>query len=310
MFGMKPYNYQRFTSDLLAKDLAAGKLISAGPKPGERAPDFKGRTLEGDLVQLSEFEGEKNVVLIFGSATCPMTAGSIRGLNSLCEEYRGDDVEFLFVYVREAHPGDELPAHQSMEDKVAAAELLREAEEIEMPIIVDEMNGALHKKYGKLPNPTFLVDKSGRIAFRSLWSRAGHIQAALEELLERQAERGVDHAIVNSGEDTSMPFTHGALFSYRALERGGPQAMKDFREAFGLPGRAMLATSRVVEPVVLHPGKVAVGALLAGGVIAGALLAGRALRNKRLGLRSPYDIYEEEGDELTPGGEGYEAVGI
>jgi len=249
-------------------------------------------------------------VLTFGSATCPMTAGSIRGLNSLCEEYRGDDVEFLFVYVREAHPGDQLPAHESMDDKIAAAELLRQAEEIEMPIVVDELNGAIHKKYGKLPNATFIIDKSGRIAFRSLWSRPSQMAAALEELLQRQAERGVEHAVVNGGEDTAMPFSHGALFSYRALERGGPAALEDFRDALGLPGRAMLVTSRVAEPLVLHPGRVAVGALLAGGVIAGALLAGRALRHKRLGLRSPYDLYGEENDELESGGEGYEAVGI
>jgi peroxiredoxin len=310
MFGIKPYNYQRFTADLLAKDFAAGKLAAAGPKPGDRAPDFEGRTLEGDLIQLSDCFGEKNVVLSFGSATCPMTAGSIRGLNALCEEYRGDDVEFLFVYVREAHPGEDLPAHESMEDKIAAAELLREAEEIEMPIIVDDLKGTIHKKYGKLPNPAFLIDKSGRIAFRSLWSRTSQLATALEELLARQSDRGVEHAIVNGGEDTSMPVTHAALFSYRALERGGPQAMADFREALGLPGRAMLISSRVAEPVVLHPGRVAIGALLAGGVIAGALLAGRALRNKRLGLRSPYDVYDEERQPLTPGSEGYEAVGI
>src|SRR5947209_6362357 len=129
MFGMKPYNYQRFTSDLLVKDMAASKLAAAGPAPGERAPDFKGRALDGDLIQLRDFAGEKNAVLTFGSATCPMTAGCIRGLTSLCEEYRGDDVEFLFVYVREAHPGDQLPAHESMDDKIAAAELLRQAEE-------------------------------------------------------------------------------------------------------------------------------------------------------------------------------------
>ena len=40
-----------------------------------------------------------------------------------------------------------------------------------MPIIVDDLRGSIHKKYGKLPNPTFLIDKSGRIAFRCLWTQ-------------------------------------------------------------------------------------------------------------------------------------------
>src|SRR5947209_11372376 len=150
-----------------------------------------------------------------------MTAGSVRGLNALHDEFRGEGVEFLFVYVREAHPGEEIPAHESMEDKVAAAELLRDEEEIEMPIAVDDLKGTIHKKYGKLPNPTFVIDKSGRVAFRSMWSRTGAIRAALEELLERQEERDVQHAVVNGGEDRSVPVTHGLFYSHRALERGG-----------------------------------------------------------------------------------------
>src|SRR5207253_6875958 len=108
MFGMKPYTYERFTRDLIAKDMTKSKLAGAGPAPGSRAPDFTGRTLDGDKLTLSDFRGEKNVVLTFGSATCPMTAGSIAGVNELYDEFAGDDVEFLFVYVREAHPGDDM----------------------------------------------------------------------------------------------------------------------------------------------------------------------------------------------------------
>src|SRR4051812_38161490 len=151
MFGLKPYNYDTFTRDLLVKDVAASKL-SGGPKPGSRAPDFEGRTLDGDVVRLRDFKGEKNVVLTFGSATCPMTAATIAGMNDLYEDYAGEDVEFLFVYVREAHPGEQLGPHESYDEKLAAAELLREEEDIEMPIVVDEVNGTIHRKYGKLPN--------------------------------------------------------------------------------------------------------------------------------------------------------------
>ena len=51
--------------------------------------DFKATTLDGETVRLSDYAGKKNVLLIFGSATCPMTARSIRGprrMGSSCTE--------------------------------------------------------------------------------------------------------------------------------------------------------------------------------------------------------------------------------
>ena len=67
------------------------------------------RSLNGEIVKLSDFKNSRNVVLTFGSATCPQTAASIGGLRSLAREFPVSEVEFLFIYVREAHPGVELP---------------------------------------------------------------------------------------------------------------------------------------------------------------------------------------------------------
>ena len=103
MFGSK-YNYEAFQRNRLFRDLATSQLGGA-PRPGDRAPDFVGRTLQGDTVHLKDFRGRKNVVLTFGSATCPQTAGSLPGLNDLYTD-RDPNVEFFFVYTREAHPGE------------------------------------------------------------------------------------------------------------------------------------------------------------------------------------------------------------
>ncbi len=311
MFGFKRYNYDTFTRDLLMKDLAVSEL-AGGPAPGDRAPDFEARTLDGDRIQLSDFEGEKNVVLTFGSVTCPMTTGSIAGMNDLYDEYSGDDVQFLFVYVREAHPGEQLPAHREIDDKVRAAELLRDEEDVEMQIIVDDLRGTIHKKYSKLPNPTFLVDKSGRIAFRCLWTQPGVVEDALEELLERQRERGVDHVVVNGGEHTSMPASYAAIHSYRALERGGSKSLDDFRQAMGLPGRVALATSRIIHPVASNPGKSVVAAALAVGVVTAGVLAGKKLRERGWRHDLPYDIHEglDHRRGTATGTDDYEPVGI
>ncbi|MFZ0705628.1 MAG: deiodinase-like protein [Candidatus Korobacteraceae bacterium] len=306
MFGSK-YNYEAFQRNRLLRDLAASQLGGA-PRPGDRAPDFAGRTLQGDTVRLKDFRGRKNIVLTFGSATCPQTAGSLPGLNDLYAD-RDPNVEFFFVYTREAHPGDKLGAHRSHEDKARAAELLRDAEGVDIPIIVDEVNGSIHRKYGKLPNPTFIIDKSGRIAFRSLATRASVINAALDELLEVQQEEGKDHAIVCDGEDLSLPSPQLLLRAHRALERGGRRSIANFRREMGLPGRVVLISSRLAGPIVENPGKIAAGAVAALLVLGLGVWGGFALRRKRLSTyRSPYESRKFQ-HGLTDA-DGYEAVGI
>jgi peroxiredoxin len=288
MFGLKHYNYDTFTKDLLVNDALKSKF-RRGPRPGDSAPDFEGRTLDGEWIRLKDYKGRKNVVLTFGSATCPFTAASIEGLNDLYHEYAGDDVEFPFVYVREAHPGERLGRRETFDDKKEAAQRFREEESLDVPIIVDDLNGKIHRKYGGLPNPTYIIDKSGRVAFRARWTRPNVIEDALDELLERQQERDTEHAIVHGGEDTSMPLTLAMFHAHRALGRGGRKAIADFRRELGVPGRIVHTASRVAEPIVLHPGRAIAGVLIAGGVIVGGLLLGHKMRQKRYaGLRDPY----------------------
>lgn len=305
MFASKSYNYRSFTREQLRQQLDPKPM--KGPKAGEEAPDFELPSLDEGRVRLSDYAGDKNVVLTFGSATCPMTAGSIRGLNRLHEQYADQDVQFLFVYVREAHPGEELPAHRSLDDKMEAAELFQNQEDVQIPILVDKLDGKVHRQYGGRPNSTFLIDKSGRVAFRTVWTRPSVVEEALEELLEYQEESGKEHRVVESGEDTALPRRYGMLHAYRALERGGPRALQEFKETVGARGQVAMATSRVAEPVMLHPAKALAGVIITGGVIVGALYAGMKLRQRRVQMRSPYYFPRPRRKGETGG---YEAVGI
>jgi peroxiredoxin len=308
MLGFSSYNYEHFSRDLF-HDLAQSSF--AGPSPGERAPDFKAVSLDGESIRLSDFAKKKNVLLVFGSATCPMTATSISGINQLYDQFRGDEIEFLFIYVREAHPGEVIPAHRSTREKIEAARLLRDEEDMQMPILVDDLRGTIHRKYSKLPNPSFLIDKSGRVAFLSLWSKPETLGAAVEELLDVQQERRVDHAIVHGGQDLSMPLPYSALSAYRALERGGKQSLSDFRQALGLPARVAFTASHLARPFLDNPGRVMSIAALTAAVLAGGLYAGFELRKRRLGVRrNPYRAYEKEAVRDTETGTDYGAVGI
>ena len=306
MFGSKRYNYESFSGPDLLKH-AARTGFGSGPKPGDEAPDFELRTLHGEKIRLSDYDGVKNVVLTFGSATCPFTAASMRGLNELYEDYaNNDNVQFLFVYVREAHPGEKIPAHQSQNDKREAAEFFRDEEEVEMPILVDDLDGRLHRKYGTMPNSTYVIDKTGRVAFRALWTRAAVIAEALEELLNAQESRGDEHVVVRGGETKAMPMTYAILNSHRALERGGVKAIREFREGLGRPGKIAHSAGRYVGPMVLNPGKTLAAAGLAAAVISGGLYVGWRLRKARLNRsQDPYHY----GRKFEPGENDY-AVGI
>jgi hypothetical protein len=240
-----------------------------------------------------------------------MTAASIGGINELYDRFRGDDFEFLFIYVREAHPGEVIPAHSSMREKTEAARLLRDEEDMHMPVLVDDLRGSIHRKYSKLPNPAFLIDKSGRVAFLSMWSRPEALGSAIEELLELQEERGVDHVVVSGGQDLAMPVPYSALYAYRALERGGKQSLTDFRQALNLPARMALSASHLARPLLDHPGRIMSIAALTAVVLAGGLYAGFELRKRRLGLpRNPYRAYEKDKVRDTETGTDYGAVGI
>jgi peroxiredoxin len=308
MFGFGTYNYGHFSRRLL-QELAS--MAFSGPDPGDRAPDFKAATLEGETLRLGDFRSKKNVLLVFGSATCPMTAASIGRLNELYDRFRGDDIEFIFIYVREAHPGERIRAHRSNSEKQDAAHALRDEEDIAMPIAVDDLRGSIHRKYSGLPSAAFLVDRSGRVAFRSMWARPEGIEAAIERLLQAQHERGVDHVVVNGGQDLTKPLSYRALSSYRALERGGERALQEFREALGLPARAPHDGSRDAKSLIERPGRIVAVSALTAAVLAGGLYAGYELRRRRLGLpRNPYRAYEKGKVRDTETGEDYGAVGI
>lgn len=306
MFGNSRYNYPAFKRSQLANLFE--RQFGNAPEPGDRAPDFELRTIEGDKVRLRDYRGESNVVLVFGSVTCPLTAASISGLQSLQEDFRDQDVEFLFVYVREAHPGDHIPAHSTMSDKVAAAELFRDEEELDFPVLVDDLSGRVHRKYSGLANPAFLIDKSGRVAYRQLALNPGELHDALDELLERQHERGADHAIVHGGESLSVPALKPMLFAHRALEHGGPNAIATFRNEMGIPGRFVIAGGRVARPVAENPGITLATTAAIAGVLGLGFWVGKQLRERRFANR-PYQYPKfKHGSEVDEYGD--EAVGI
>ncbi len=135
---------------------------------------------------------------------------------------------FLFLYTREAHPGQHHGAHTSMEQKLAYAQEFREHCHIERPILVDDLSGTIHRLYGELPNMTYLIGRSGRILFRSNWTDAPTIEMMLNSLVDVRARRREGERLAPFyAEFAGYRITDPAKFQ-AGLHIGGQQAIDDF----------------------------------------------------------------------------------
>ena len=134
---------------------------------------------------------------------------------------------WYFVYTREAHPGEHLPAHASFEDKLAAARRLRDELGIKREILVDDLEGTVHTAYGLMPNMSWVLDRVGTILYKAMWTSATRI----DEFLQRQQAQaaGLAYAPFQT-EQLELRRRDGGAFQ-RGLERNGPRAVAEFARA-------------------------------------------------------------------------------
>ena len=95
----------------------------------------------------------------------------------MAKEYASKGFKSIFVYTREAHPGEHYPAHRSIEQKISQAMAFKQILDIERPILVDDVVGTGHHMYGTLPNMTYVVARgSGQGAVPCRLDRPAHHQ--------------------------------------------------------------------------------------------------------------------------------------
>ncbi len=219
------YRYKRFTTSLLMRDLRFSK-DAAGP--GDSFPSFELVTTSGDRLVNHDVFGDKPVLVIFGSMTCPMTASAAPSVQELYDEF-GDRVEFIMLYVREAHPGEQISQAETMEEKVAHAKTLKEFYNINWAVAVDNIDGDLHRALDPKPNSAYLVDSAGTIVFRSLWAAD---RDALRQALDAAAAGRVPAK--KQSDALIGPVTRAMGQVQEVMTRGGPQAVRDLWRA-GFP---------------------------------------------------------------------------
>ncbi|OGS70863.1 MAG: hypothetical protein A3F91_11750 [Flavobacteria bacterium RIFCSPLOWO2_12_FULL_35_11] len=167
------YNYTKFANK------EYNLVYSSGIKSGDIVPNFSFLTLDGLNKNISNFT-DKPIILETGSLSCGMFAGQNKAMNRLASENK--DFDFLLLYVREAHPGKLINAHNSIEQKCDLANRLNTEDIIEnRTIIIDDINGTVHKILGALPNMVYIIDTNGQIIFKDEWNNAKTLKNAIQE---------------------------------------------------------------------------------------------------------------------------------
>ena len=216
--GADDYRYKRFTTSLLFRDLRFRKNAAA---PGNAFPQFELFATDGSILVNENVFGDKPVIFIFGSMTCPMTASAAPPTQELYDEF-GDRVKFIMLYVREAHPGEYFAQSETIEEKLDYARALKVFYDIEWTVAADNIDGDLHRALDPKPNSAFLADKDGTIIFRSLWASD---YSALRDALDAAANGRTPKTM----QSVKMmgPVIRAMGHVQEVMTRGGPQAVRD-----------------------------------------------------------------------------------
>ena len=151
-------------------------------------------------------------------------------MEPLAAEYAGRGVTSLFIYTREAHPGEHMPHHTNFEQKLAHARAFREEQGVGRRILVDALDGTVHRLYGALPNMTWIILRRGTIAYKAAWTDAGDVRVALEQI-ERLGEMRREGGRLAPFWTERLGFRVVDQAKFEAgLARNGPQAQADWAE--------------------------------------------------------------------------------
>lgn len=113
------------------------------------------------------------------------------GAEALREKYRDRDVVFFVVYSKEPHAGEtrhfrKYEQHKTYGHKKRYAQELVAEFGMRTPVLIDDLDESVVRAFGRMPNMTFIVDKEGRIAYKSDWMEASRVEEMLDALLAEQ----------------------------------------------------------------------------------------------------------------------------
>ena len=163
--------------------------------------------------------------------------GEVSPLNELYQRYRDQGFEFFTVYVREPHPGENYGPHRTAEQKLEFARDCRRQDGIVNPMLVDDLAGTVHRRYGSMPNMIYIIEKNGRIAYKAMWTDHDEIASVLANLAlaDHLQAQGVRVKASYTEKINYIPAQYTGGLRDTVFDRAGPQAWSDYQKVFPEP---------------------------------------------------------------------------
>ncbi len=154
-------------------------------------------------------------------------------MHKLYQEFAGPEVEFLFVYCREPHPGRVYPQPAAYEQRLAQARAFAQRYGSPMRILVDEMDSRVQRAYGDLPNMAYVISRRGLVVYKASWTKADEIGPLLRNLRDAEAARALGKQVQSTYTEkleynTPEWEAHRLAESRRVLTEAGSEDSKLF----------------------------------------------------------------------------------
>ena len=140
----------------------------------------------------------------------------------------GDDVQFLFVYCREAHAADSSrPMGKDVEQPVStqerrdvAVKFLDEMD-LEVPALLDNIDDQTSRDYASHPDRLYLVGKDGKIAYAGGKGPRGFKPDDLEQAIQQEIKKADGSKAGSEEEERRVKVMSRRMPSFAAMNTDG-----------------------------------------------------------------------------------------
>lgn len=181
-------------------------MVSSGYEPGDKATDFKLKSVDGKNYSMSDYKDAKGFIVVFTCNTCPFAVKYEDRVNALAKKYKPKGYILLAINSNdpEVQPDDTFGKMQAKaKDKGFA-----------FPYLVDE-GQKIYPQYGATKTPhVFLLDKNQVVKYiGAIDDNADDASAVKEKYLENAI------AALESGKDPSPSVTKAIGCSIKAKKK-------------------------------------------------------------------------------------------
>ena len=184
----------------------AGSLVSNGYQPGDKATDFKLKSVDGKMYSMANYKDAKGFIVVFTCNTCPFAVKYEDRVNQLAKKYKSKGYVLLAINSNdpEVQPAD---TYALMKEKA-------KDKGFAFPYLVDE-GQKIYPQYGATKTPhVFLLDKNLVVKYiGAIDDNADDASAVKERYLENAI------AALESGKDPSPALTKAIGCSIKAKKK-------------------------------------------------------------------------------------------